>query len=127
MSLLILLTAPLLASALVPATDAQSGSVCEVLRHSREYIGQTFTFTGTFYHGVHGAYFLPEEKCGDDVAIRAVGSVPRATHGRASALVSAKGRIIVHQQQPERMIGKPPEVVAFSVAHVAKALPNPPK
>jgi hypothetical protein len=125
MSILVLLTVPLLASAPIQASDAESGSVCEVLRHSREYLGHTFTFTGTFYHGVHGAYFLPEEKCGDDVAIRAVGSMPPATRGRASELVSAKGRIIVHQQQPGRMIGKPPEVVAFSVAQVKKATDRP--
>jgi hypothetical protein len=103
--------------------------VCEVLRHPREYIGQTFTFTGTFFHGVHATYFLPEEKCGNDAAIQAVGSVPPATHGRATALVTAKGTIIVHQQRPESMIGKPPKTVAFSVTHVSnvETLPNPPK
>jgi len=35
-------------------------------------------------------------------------------------LVTAKGKITLHQQRPEPLIGKPSEVVAFSVTTVVK-------
>jgi hypothetical protein len=110
------------ASPFEQSTDTESGLVCEVLKHPREYLGQTFTFTGTFFYGVHGTYFLPQEKCSGDVGIRAVDSVPPPIHGRVSALVTAKGKLILHRQTPEPSIGKPAEVVAFSIARVIKAV-----
>jgi len=125
LSVLILVAAPLVASSPAQATDCEPISACEVLKHPREYMGQTFTFTGTFYHGVHATYFRPEEKCRGGVGIQAVGSLPPPTCGRASALVIDTGRIIVHKQNPQRMIGKPAEAIAFSVARVAKVAASP--
>ncbi len=112
----------LLIAAAAQGAGAESGTVCAVLKQPREYLGQTFTFTGRFYYGVHGAYFLPAERCGGDLAIRAVGWVPPRIRGRDSRLFTAKGRIVIHQQTPERMIGKPAEVVAFSIEHLEEIL-----
>ena len=107
------------ASASVRAAEAEAVSVCDVLTHPREYLGQTVTFTGTFFHGVHATYFRPEGKCADALSIQAVGAIPPPKHGLTSALATAEGTIVVHHQLPERMIGKPAEVVAFSVARFA--------
>ena len=105
-------TALHLASIPVHAMDVK---VCEVLSHPREYLGQEFTFTGMFFFGVHNAYFLPTEKCDAKLEITAVGSMPRPTQGRDTVLVSVTGTIVIHRQIPEPMIGKPAEVIAFSV------------
>jgi hypothetical protein len=35
------------------------------------------------------------------------------------------GKIVIHRQTPERLIGKPAEVIAFSVIHLAKPQPGP--
>jgi hypothetical protein len=113
------LTASLLASISLTAAERAPIPVCEVLSHTRDYIGETFTFAGTFFHGVHAIYFFPQHKCGDDIAVQAVGAVPPPIHGRGSSLVFATGSIVIHQQIPEPMIGKPAEVVAFSVAETA--------
>jgi hypothetical protein len=98
---------------------AVSELVCEVLSNPREYIGQEFTFEGFFVHGVHATYFLPDPKCGDQAAIQAVGFTPLAYGRRRSVLVTARGKILIHRQTPEPRIGKPDQVIAFSVTHVS--------
>ena len=118
--LLTLLAEIIVASIPAGADDTTSDLVCQVLRQPRHYLGQTFSFKGTFYHGVHSTYFMPEQKCGSNMAIQAIGFVSPATRGRSSALVVAKGRIAIHRQTPEPEIGKPAETIAFLVISVAR-------
>jgi hypothetical protein len=125
MSLFGLLMTTLFVATPACTADDESGPVCAVLTHPREYVGQTFTFKGRFFHGVHATYFVPENQCDAHLGIQAVGSVPSATNGRGTGMFTAKGKFVIHRQRPERMTGKPAEVVAFSVLHTAKVLASP--
>lgn len=95
-------------------------SVCEILKHPEAHIGEEFTVEGVFERGVHAIYFVPHANCGDHISIQAVGSTPQVYQQHRSVLVAAMGKIVIHRQTPERMIGKPAEMVAFSVMHLAK-------
>jgi hypothetical protein len=88
------------------------------LKHPEAHIGEEFTFEGVFEHGVHATYFVPHANCVDHISIQAVGSTPQAYQHHRSVLAAATGMIVVHRQTPEPLIGKPAEVVAFSVIHL---------